>query len=97
MKAKELSFTAKTISGIDAKDLGIAIDSFPLEELNENVYNIALKIADNSPNSIKAYKDLYAAAQNNGLKKGLEYESNTSYDIPEVEERMRNFLTKLKS
>jgi len=68
-----------------------------LEELNENVYNIALKIADNSPNSIKAYKDLYAAAQNNGLKKGLEYESNTSYDIPEVEERMRNFLTKLKS
>ena len=49
MKAKELSFTAKTISGIDAKDLGIAIDSFPLDELNENVYNIALKIADNSP------------------------------------------------
>ena len=30
MKAKELSFTAKTISGIDAKDLGIAIDEFSI-------------------------------------------------------------------
>ena len=97
MKAKELSFTAKTISGLEAKELGIALNSFPLETLNENVYNIAIKISENSPNSIKAYKDLYSAAQNKGLREGLEYEANTSYDIPEVEKRVKNFLTKLKN
>ncbi len=96
MKAKELSFTAKTISGLEAKELGIAIESYPLEELNEKIKQIASKIAENSPNSIKAYKDLYQAAQNNGLEKGLEYESNTSYDIPEVKERVHNFLKKLR-
>ena len=32
MRAKELSFTAKTISGIQAKEYGIALESFPLNE-----------------------------------------------------------------
>ena len=66
--------------------------SFPLDELNENVYNIALKIADNSPNSIKAYRIFTLPPQNNGLKKGLEYESNASYVIPEVEEKSEKFF-----
>lgn len=95
-RAKELSFTANTISGIEAVEYGIALASYPIEELNKKVYEIALKISKNSPNSIKAYKDLYYAASNNGLKKGLEYEANTSYDIPEVKERVQEFLQKLR-
>ena len=67
-----------------AKELGLALESFPLESLNKNVYDIALKISNNSPNSIKAYKDLYSTAQNKGLKEGLKYEADTTYEIPEV-------------
>lgn len=96
MRAKELSFTAKTISGLEAKEYGIALESFPQDELNAKVSDIAIKIAKNSPNSIKAYKDLYSTARNKGLIEGLAYEANTSYDIPEVKERVEEFLNKLR-
>jgi enoyl-CoA hydratase len=96
MRAKELSFTAKTISGIQAKEYGIALESFPLNELRTKVYDIAKNIAKNSPNSIKAYKDLYSAARNKGQIEGLNYEAETSYDIPEVKERVQEFLKKLR-
>jgi len=96
MRAKELSFTAKTISGIQAKEYGIALEAFPLDELRTKVYDIANNIAKNSPNSIKAYKDLYSAARNKGQIEGLSYESETSYDIPEVNERVQEFLKKLR-
>jgi len=96
MRAKELSFTAKTISGIQAKEYGIALEAFPLDELRTKVYDIANNIAKNSPNSIKAYKDLYSAARNKGQIEGLIYESETSYDIPEVNERVKEFLKKLR-
>jgi enoyl-CoA hydratase/carnithine racemase len=95
-RAKELSFTANTISGVQAVEYGIALESFPIEELDSQVNEIALKISKNSPNSIKAYKDLYSAARNKGLIEGLEYEANTSYDIPEVKERVQEFLKKLR-
>ena len=95
-RAKELSFTAKTISGIQAAEYGIALESFPKEELDLRVNEIAIKISKNSPNSIKAYKDLYLAASNKGLTEGLKYEANTSYDIPEVKERVQEFLKKLR-
>jgi enoyl-CoA hydratase/carnithine racemase len=96
MRAKELSFTAKTITGIQAKEYGIALESFPLEDLNTKVKEIAENIAQNSPNSIKAYKDLYSAARNKGQIEGLAYEANTTYDIPEVNERIKEFLKKLR-
>ena len=95
-RAKELSFTAKTISGIQAAEYGIALESLPREELDSHVNEIAVKISKNSSNSIRAYKDLYSAASNKGLAEGLEYEANTSYDIPEVKERVQEFLKKLR-
>ena len=96
MRAKELSFTAKSITGVDAKQFGIALESFPLAELDSEVTKIAQKISVNSPNSIRAYKDLYKASQNYGLTAGLDYENNTHYDIPEVKERVNAFLEKLR-
>ena len=95
-RAKELSFTAKTISGIQAVEYGIALESLPREQLDSHVNEIAVKISKNSSNSIRAYKDLYSAASNKGLAEGLEYEANTSYDIPEVKERVQEFLKKLR-
>lgn len=95
-RAKELSFTAKTISGIQAAEYGIALEALPREQLDSHVNEIAVKISKNSSNSIRAYKDLYSAASNKGLAEGLEYEANTSYDIPEVKERVQEFLKKLR-
>jgi len=95
-RAKELSFTAKTITGLQAKEYGIALESFPLEELLTKVNEIAKKISNNSPNAIKAYKDLYSTARNKGQIEGLAYEANTSYEIPEVKERVEDFLKKLR-
>ena len=96
MRSKELSFTAKTISGLEAKRLGLVLESFPLNELDDSVESIAKMISDNSPYSISAYKDLYRASENMGLSDGLEYEKNTQYDIPDVEERVKKFLHDLK-
>ena len=66
------------------------------KEFVENLDFLAKNIAKNSPNSIKAYKDLYSAARNKGQIEGLNYEAETSYDIPEVKERVQEFLKKLK-
>ena len=96
MRAKELSFTAQAITGEQAKEYGLALEVFPNEKLDEEVLSIAKRISHNSPNSIKAYKDLYKAYQNNGLKSGLEYESTTSYEIPEVKKRVLDFLKRLR-
>lgn len=96
MRAKELSFTAKTISGLKAKEYGIALEAFPLKNLHKEVRKIAESIANNSPNSIKAYKDLYSIARNKGQIEGLNYEAKTSYEIPEVKERVKKFLNKLR-
>ena len=96
MRAKELSFTAKTINGNEAKEYGLALEVFPLQKLDEEVLAIAKKISANSPNSIKAYKDLYKASQNTGLTEGLQYESSMEYDIPEQDERVKEFLKKLR-
>ena len=96
MRAKELSFTAQIITGEQAKEYGLALECFPKEKLDAEVLSIAKKISGNSPNSIRAYKDLYKAFQNNGLQPGLEYEANTHYDIPEVKQRVMEFLKRLR-
>ena len=48
-RAKELSFTAKTISGIQAAEYGIALEALPREQLDSHVNEIAVKISKNSP------------------------------------------------
>ncbi|HJM51455.1 MAG TPA: enoyl-CoA hydratase/isomerase family protein [Alphaproteobacteria bacterium] len=95
MRARELSFTARTISGREAAEMGLALEALPAAELDARVDELAAAIAANSPGSIAAYKDLYRQAANLGLEAGLDYERKADYVVADVEERFGAFLAKL--
>jgi enoyl-CoA hydratase/carnithine racemase len=90
-RARELSYTAKTFSGSEAAQWGLAICSVPLAELDEAVSALAASVLNNSPGSLVAYKDLYRRALDNVLVDGLEQEAATSYQIIDTEERIAGF------
>ncbi len=96
MRAKELSFTARTITGTEAAAYGLAMESVPRDALDARVAELAGAIAANSSGSIAAYKDLYRRSENAGLDDGLTYEAETSYEIVDVRERMAAILARLK-
>lgn len=91
VRARELSYTARTIGGREAFDLGIASHCVPLAELEEAVTELAAAIAENSPQSIAAYKDLYSAQQQRGLHDGLQYEYATMYPMGDAGGRLDTF------
>ncbi len=95
MRAKELSFTARTISGAEAARIGLALEAVPGAELDARVDELARAMARNSPGSIAAYKDLYSQAENAGLNAGLDYERATAYEIADAGQRMADFVAKL--
>jgi enoyl-CoA hydratase len=95
MRAKELSFTARTFDGIEAARIGLALEAVPLSDLDHFVKQLCDSICQNSGGSIAAYKDLYRTADNKGLAEGLEYEMKTDYVVQDVRERMGNFLATL--
>jgi enoyl-CoA hydratase/carnithine racemase len=91
-RARELSFTARSFSGREAADYGLALQAVPLAELDRVVAELARQIAANSPGSIAAYKALYRTAADKSLTEGLAFESGTAYDIPDTAERVAAFM-----
>lgn len=49
MKAKELIYTGKVLDGKSAVNMGIALYSYPIETLMDNVIEFAASIADKAP------------------------------------------------
>jgi enoyl-CoA hydratase len=94
LKAKELSFTADLITGKQAQELGLVNIAVPLDKLEETVQELIKKITGNSMASLAAYKYLYNQGLNETLKKGLEFESRSEFDITDTEERLAKFLKK---
>ena len=95
MRARELSFTARTFNGVEAARMGLALEAVPLADLDGLTDQLCIAINKNSKGSISAYKDLYQAADNMGLDDGLEYEKVTNYEVADVRERMSGFLATL--
>lgn len=56
-KAKELLFTAEYITGSEAERIGLVNKAVPLERLMDTTLELAEKIAQNSPLSIRLIKD----------------------------------------
>lgn len=90
-KARELSYTARNVKGVEAAEIGMACSSVPLAELDTAVEAMAAGIAANSLESLAAYKDLYAVAESTGLPAGLDYEAATTYEINDTDERLADF------
>lgn len=91
VRARELSYTARTFSGAEAADMGMACQSVPLEELDASVEALALSIGESSTGSLAAYKDLYRAAESAGIGPGLDYEYSHDYQIDDTDERLASF------
>jgi enoyl-CoA hydratase len=90
-RARELSYTARTILGPEAVQIGMAIRSVPLNELDAAVQELCDSIVANSPESIAAYKDMYAKGQDLGLQDALQWEYATHYPMGSAGDRLGTF------
>jgi enoyl-CoA hydratase len=93
-RARELSFSARTISGTEAKEWGLVNEVYDSQEtMGREVVELAERIAANSRAAIAAMRDMYAiAARELGLAKGLNVENAQSYPaITDTKERLSGF------
>lgn len=90
-RARELSYTARTFLGSEAAEMGMAARAVPLAELDTHVSELAATIAENSADSIAAYKDLYRHQQDLGLSDGLDFEYGADYDMSGAGDRIAGF------
>lgn len=91
-KAKELSYTARTIKGADAAALGIANRAVPLVELDAAVDALVAEITPNSPDSIAAYKRLYNEGAAAPVRQAVAFEESSQFDIADTTDRLAEFL-----
>jgi len=91
MKAKELSFTAETISAQEAERIGLINKVVPAEKLEEAAQELAGKMLSNSRGSIAAYKTLINKGMKADLATGLKIETETLITIEDTQERLTSF------
>jgi enoyl-CoA hydratase len=90
-KARELSYTARTFTGAEAAEWGLAARAVPLEQLDIAVNDLAQPLLANSIGSLVAYKDLYRRSLDVGQADGLEYEAAARFDIADTAQRLATF------
>lgn len=92
-KARELSYTARTLTGTDAVTLGLANAVAADDQLDTVIDALIAEMRPNSAAAFAAYKDLYRIAENAGLDDGLAGEADTDYpfDTAETEARLAAF------
>lgn len=92
-RARELSFTAKVFTGVQAVDWGIANESFESPEALDNALAATCaQIAANSAEAVAAMKDLYRLAENeDGIRVSLKTETASQYSITDTENRLSKF------
>ena len=92
--AKEISYSARIISGVEAVKIGLANKAEESkDDLDSLVEKISSKISSNSQESIKAFKDLYNLSQDGlGMDDALKAELEKEYpDIKDTNERLSEF------
>lgn len=92
-KARELSYTARTLTGADAVALGLANALAADDQLDAAIAGLIAEMRPNSAAAFAAYKDLYRRAEDSGLADGLAYEADTNYpfDVADTEARLAAF------
>lgn len=96
MRARELSFTARTFSGEEAVQYGLALAACDTkEELDALVLERAKQISAASPGSVQSYIDLYGLAEHGKPLETAAREAQTrTYEINDTEARLGAFLNK---
>lgn len=92
LKAKEMTYTARFVSGTEAQQIGLVNQSVPRDELDDLVAGVCNQIISNSAATLTACKDLYRATDGLELQAGLQYEWSTNYDIADTAERLADFI-----
>lgn len=90
-RARELSYTARIFSGREAVQFGLAARSAPADQLDDAVAALIEEIRANSPNSFRAYKEMYRVAQERGLADGLQFEYGARYPFDDTDARVADF------
>lgn len=80
-RARLMSYTARSITGVQAAAFGLAVESVPRSELMQHVESMAREILNNSSPALAAYKDLYQVTEDEGLRNGLDTELSREYPI----------------
>lgn len=73
--AKRLILSGELIDAEEAADIGLVEEVHPPETLDERVYELAARIADNAPLSVAFATRAIDAAQELSLSQGIEYEA----------------------
>jgi enoyl-CoA hydratase len=89
--ARLLSFTARSITGHEAVEYGLAIESCPAPDLRNSVLALAREIAANSAGALAAYKSLYSLADNSFLREGLQQERSLDFVVDDSLVRVSAF------
>ena len=71
--AKELTFTAKVVSGVEAVDLGLA--THLSETPHADAMKLAQEIANRSPSAVRTAKQLWNQALEGSVEEGLRLEA----------------------
>lgn len=92
-RARELSYTARTITGEEALAWGLAnAAAADKDALDALVAERCAQIAGNSPGAIAAIKDLYRVADAQlGIEESLAEERRRKYEISDSAERLAGF------
>ena len=90
-RARELSFSARIFSGLEAREWGMAALGGPLDQLDQIVNDFLDSMSPNSSESFAAYKDLYGATERLSMRDGLDFESGSEYSISDTAERLAEF------
>lgn len=91
-RARELSFTGRSITGKQAEQYGLANIAVPATDLDTTVATCCAQIVDNSNNSVAAYKFLYRDSTAAPREAALDVEAQSEFDCPDALQRIETFV-----